>query len=191
MFFIIIFRKPISELIPKITKISKDGVIADSTPEAQLEKSNSEEVQELLNVVQNSIVISEIEEKIKSSLSLKKLSYEGDTAKILIRHLAGTQLLLNFEQIHSLIFGSQIFFLKKLNEVTGLGRNDEYVNSHFCHVQNLYKESFSSWTKEKYLEFLFARLLIVKQGEQLHITNLGVDYLIWLARSGKNESNPL
>jgi len=80
-----------------------------------------EAVQQLLDVIGSSVVIAEIEGRIKNELSERGLNTDGDTVKILIRHLAGTQILLSFEQIHSLIFGSQVFLLKKLNEVAGQG----------------------------------------------------------------------
>ena len=47
-------------------------------------------------------------------LQQKGLGTDGDTIKVLIKYLAGTLLFLEFEQIHNLIFGSQILLLKKL-----------------------------------------------------------------------------
>lgn len=190
--FIIIFRAPISLLIPKIRKISKDGLsIEESTPEAQLEDNNSEAVQELLNVVENTIVISDLENQICADLELKGLNASDDTSKVLVRHLAGTQLLLHLEQVHHLIFGSQIFLLKKLNEVVGQGRAMSYVATHIDHIKNSYPKELGEWSTEQYLEFLFGRNLVIRHGEQLHITNFGVEYLVWVARSGKREDNPL
>ena len=189
--FILVFRKPISILIPKIRTISKDGITTDTSPETQLEKSNSEAVQQLLDVVQNTIVISDLEDRIKNDLKTKGLIATDDASKILIRHLAGTQLLLNFEQIHQLIFGSQIFLLKKLNEVAGQGRHIEYLIGYVESVKKLYADTLTDWSKDKYLAFLFSRHLIIQHGEQVHITNLGVEYLVWIARSGKRDDNAL
>ncbi len=188
--FIYIFRQPISELIPKITKIGKDGVTAVSSPEAQREKAEPEAVQQLLDVIGSSIVIAETESRIKRDLIDRNLSAEGDAAKVLIRHLAGTQLLLTLEQIHSLIFGSQIFLLKKLNEVTGQGRPFSFVTAHIDHIKALYPSQLGEWSHEQYLEFLNTRGLIIRHTDQIHITNLGVEYLTWIARNGRTENNP-
>src|SRR3989338_5969914 len=95
--FIVVFRQPLSELIRRITKIDKEGLTAGSAPEAQREKSDPEAVQQLLDVVGNSIVITDLESRIKSNLNEKGLKTDGDAVKVLIRHLAGTQLLLSFE----------------------------------------------------------------------------------------------
>jgi hypothetical protein len=112
-------------------------------------------------------------------------------SKVLIKHLSGTQLLLEFERIHSLIFGSQIFFLKKLNEVAGQGKNMEFVTEHIQQTKNIYKKQLEKWDDKEYLNFLYSRRLIVKDDEQIHITNKGVEYLTWLARNGRREDNPL
>ncbi len=188
--FIALFRQPLSELIRRITKIGKEGVTASSVPEAQREKTDPEAVQQLLDVIGNSIVIADIEGRIKSELKEKGLNADGDTVKVLIRHLAGTQLLLSFEQIHNLIFGSQIFLLKKLNEVAGQGRPWTFVTNHIDHVKTLYPE-LGDWSYDQYLGFMYGRLLIIRHGDQIHITNLGVEYLTWIARNGRRENNPL
>lgn len=189
--FIALFRHPLSELIRRITKIGKEGVTASSVPEAQREKTDPEAVQQLLDVIGNSIVITDIEGRIKSELREKGLNADGDTVKVLIRHLAGTQLLLSFEQIHNLIFGSQIFLLKKLNEVAGQGRPWSFVIDHIDHMKELYPTELGGWSYDQYLEFMYGRLLIIRHGDQMHITNLGVEYLTWIARNGRRENSPL
>ncbi len=191
--FIVVFRLPLGELIKRITKITKDGLTANPSPESQHEKTDTsnEAVQQLLDVVGNSIVINELEENIKNELTSKGLDANSDVTKVLIKHLSGTQLLLEFERIHSLIFGSQIFFLKKLNEVSGQGKNMEFVTEHIQHTKNIYKKQLEKWDDKEYLNFLYSRLLILKDNEQIHITNKGIEYLTWLARNGRREDNPL
>ena len=154
-------------------------------------ESSTEEVQQLLDVVGYSIVLNEKVESIKDDLKSRGLSTEGDVVNVLIKHLAVTQLLLVFERIHSLIFGSQIFLLKKLNEVTGQGRTLDYVNDHVVHVQELYPEQLKDWSAEQYLEFLYSQLLIVSEDTQIHITNIGVEYLTWIVRIGRSDNNPI
>ena len=188
--FIFSFRQPLSDLIRRVTSISKDGLTAGAPPEAQREKEH-ESAQQLLDVIGSSIVIEELENRIKAELTTKNLSAEGHSVKVLIRHLAGTQLLLSFEQVHNLILGSQIFLLKKLNEVTGQGRPAQFVYGHIDHVKTLYPTELHDWSHEEYLAFLFIRSLIVQHDNQIHITNLGVEYLTWLVRNGRSEDKSL
>ena len=191
--FVYLFRQPLSDLIKRITKIDKQGVTAEPSPDSQREntETGAEAVQQLLDVVGNSIVINEQEDIIRNELTAKGLPAENDAAKVLIKHLAGTQLLLAFERIHNTIFGSQIYLLKKLNEFAGQGRSTEFVNHHIDHVREMYPDNLVDWDAERYLNYLYSQSLITINGDQLHITNLGVEYLTWVVRNGRRENNPL
>ena len=111
---VFVFREPLSGLIRRTTKINKEGLTAEASPETQREhtKTSSEAVQQLLDVVGNSVVITEQEEAIRRDLVAKGLPTEGDSVRALVKHVAGTQTLLAFERVHSSIFGSQIYLLK-------------------------------------------------------------------------------
>jgi len=189
--FVLLFRKALLGLISRITSIDKSGIKTSQAPEAQREKQKKESVQQLLLVVGNSIVIKEIEGRIREDLKKKGLETEGGTIKVLINHLAGTRMFLEFEQLYNIIFGSQIILLKKLNEVTGQGKPIEFVANHFENVKGLFTEQLGNWSLEQYLNFLIERRLIVTKGNIYHITNMGVEYLTWMVRNGKREDKPL
>jgi hypothetical protein len=104
------------------------------------------------------------------------------------RYLAAAKVSLEFEQIQNLIFGSQIYLLKKLNEIAGQDLSPAELQLHYEHVQKMFSEQFSDWSLEKYLHFLFARSLVVLQDGRYHITNLGKEYLVWIARTGRTEN---
>ncbi len=191
VFFMLLFRKPLIGLISRITSIDKSGIKASQTPEAQREKQKKESVQQLLLAVGDSIVLRDIEGRIRADLKKKGLETEGDTIKVLIKHLAGTRMFLEFEQLHNLIFGSQIILLKKLNEVGEQGKPSEFVAKHFENVKGLFPKQLGNWSLEQYLGFLVGRSLIATKGNITHITNLGVEYLIWMVRNGKGEAKPL
>lgn len=190
--FIFVFRKSLTELISRVTSIDKSGMKAITpNPEAQREKQKNEAVQELLSAIGNSIVLQDVEARIKSDLESKGLETKGDTIKVLVKEVAALVILLDLEQVHSLIFGSQIFLLKKLNEVVGQGKPQEFVISHFENVKKLFPNEIGQWSLEQYQSFLLGRLLITINNNIYHITNLGVEYLTWIARNGKSEDRPL
>ena len=191
VFFVLLFRKPLFGLISRITSIDKSGIKASQTPEAQREEQKKESVQELLLVIGDSIVSRDVEGRIKADLKGRGLETDGDTIKVLIKHLGAAKILLEFEQIHNLIFGSQIFLLKKLNEVAGQGKPREFVAMHFEQIKSLFPELLGNWSSEQYLAFLLSRLLITIEGNVFHITNLGVEYLTWMIRNGRREDKPL
>ena len=189
--FVLLFRSQLAGLISRVTSIGKEGVKVAPTPEAQREKQRTEAVQELLLAIGDSIVLRDVEGRIQSDLENRGLELEGDTTKVLIKHLAAAQILLEFEQVHNLIFGSQIFLLKKLNEVAGQGQKREYVLAYFEHVREMFKSDLNDWSFEQYMAFLIGRSLVTVNVDTYHITNLGVEYLTWLARSGRSENRPL
>jgi len=189
--FLVVFRSQLAGLISRITSIDKSGVKAAPTPEAQREKKKTDAVQELLIAVGDSIVLRDIEGRIKSDLMNRELETEGDTPKVLIKYLAGALILLEFEQIHNLIFGSQIYLLKKLNEVVGQGQQREYVITHFEHIRGVFSEQLGNWSFDQYMAFLLSRHLVTVDKDNYHITNLGVEYLTWIAKNGRSENRPL
>ena len=191
VFFVLLFRKPLFGLISRITSIDKSGIKASQTPEAQREEQKKESVQELLLAIGDSIVLRDVEGRIKADLKGRGLETDGDTIKVLIKHLGAAKILLEFEQIHNLIFGSQIFLLKKLNEVAGQGKPREFVAAHFEQIKSLFPKLLGNWSLEQYLAFLLSRLLITIKENVFHITNLGVEYLTWMIRNGRREDNPL
>jgi len=189
--FVLLFRKQLSGLISRITSIDKSGVKASPTPEAQREKQKTEAVQELLLAIGDSVVLREIEGRIKADLKERGLETEGDTVKVLVKHLGAAIILLEFEQIHNRIFGSQIYLLKKLNEVVSQGQTREYVEAHFEHVKELYNKVFGDWSFDQYMAFLIGTSLVKVDRDTYHITNLGVEYLTWMTRNGRSENSPL
>jgi len=165
----------------------------ENKKDIQHEKPNNDSVQELIDRIGNSIVISNLEVSIKAELEGKGLVIEGDTNKVLIRYLAGTQLLLEFERIHSYIFGSQLFLLKQLNKAIPDGLTENDVMLHYENVKKRFAETFFDWDCEKYLTYLYSRILITKAEEtgNIHITNLGVEYLTWITRNGIDDDKAL
>ena len=184
--FLYIFRSHIGSFISRIRSAGKDGVKLDETPDAQLEEQKKEVVQTLMDIG-SSQLRDELERMIFTDLKAKQLNVEGDTVKILVRHLAATQMALDFEQIYSLIFGSQIFFLKKLNEVAGQGKPTNFVEEYFQRVKTIETDFYQKWELNNYLAYLHSRSLITQDANQVHITVKGQEFLVWLARSGRRE----
>ncbi len=184
--FMYMFRSHIGGFISRIRSAGKDGVKLDETPDAQLEEQKKEIVQALMDIG-SSQLRDEVEIIIFSDLKERNLDTEGDTVKILVRHLAATRMALDFEQIYSLIFGSQIYLLKKLNEVAGQGKSMSFVDGYFKQVKTIEPEFYQKWELSDYVEYLHSRSLVTQDASQVHITVKGQEFLVWLARSGRRE----
>jgi hypothetical protein len=67
--FIFVFKKQVEEFISRIISIDKSGVKTLPTPESQREEKKTEVVQELLMVIGDSIVLRDVERRIKEDLN--------------------------------------------------------------------------------------------------------------------------
>lgn len=187
--FIFTFKQQIVALLSKIQSVGKDGIKLGSSPDQQKDEQKKESVRELMNIGENEVVLIQ-EDVIKENLCTKNLNLDGDAVKVLIRELAITQLALDFEQIHSNIFGSQIFLLKKLNEMLGYGRPQIYIENHFAQVQKKFPE-YGEWRVNNYLAFLFNNFLITIENDNYHISKKGHEFLSWIVKTGHTEDKNL
>jgi hypothetical protein len=163
----------------------------DSKKSIQNTEGGENQVQELLDVIGNSPFIQEIERSIIQDLVDRNLPHDTATDRILIRHLAGSNIVLDFERIYNLIFGSQIQLLKELNAKTPNGKQEIDVFKGIDKVLYQYREQLSEWTHEIYLGYLYNSTLIMKNDENIiHISVKGVEFLTWLVRNGLREDKP-
>ncbi len=188
--FVLLFFKPLRGFIDRVRSVGKDGVTTADIPKAQIAETKKTAVEDLMRLG-DSTLLKEVESAILGELEQKGLDATGDSVRVLTHYLAATQMALEFEQVHSVIFGSQIFLLKKLNEFSGVGLDPSYVQKHFDHVQGLFSEGLGDWNLEKYLSFLLNRLLIRMDFGKYHITVRGAEFLMWLVRMGRNENRSL
>ena len=189
---VLVFRTQLASLLGRVTSIDKTGIKAHPNPEVQTEESKKvEAAQELMLAIGNTVVLQDVESQIRKDLTDRHLEIAGETTKVLVKYLAATMVALEFEQIQGLIFGSQIFLLKKLNEVRGQGLSSAAVESHYEHVKQLFPDSFGDWSLDRYLNFLLVRNLVIASDGIYHLTNLGNEYLVWMARTGRAENAAL
>lgn len=187
--FIYKFRLQIAALIDRTRKIGREGLSADPIPDKQQDKieSDSQAAQKLLDLVDNTPVINDQVNRINEDLKSREILIAEDRALVLTKYLAGTQILLAFEKIYTVIFRSQITLLEMLNENRGRGINIITVDTHINLIKADFPETMGKWTNEQYLKFLCDNFLIMKTGDNIHITDLGIEFLTWLAREGRTQ----
>lgn len=209
--FFVMFRKPIADRLAGLKELSSKGAKfeesakkqmaitkdpAQSPLEAIQETGDSQETsagrngaEELLSAMPLSPVLQMTEEIVRTGLRAKGLDETGPTVDVLVRYLAGTTLLLDFEQIHSAIFGSQIYLLKRLNEVRGSGQAWEFIEDHFDKAKEQYPRVFVDWTVDRYMRYLEQTDLVLYGDERrCHITKRGLEFLQWVVNNGRLEN---
>jgi hypothetical protein len=187
--FMILFRRQIGEKIKSVAQVNKSGVSFLSSEKKAIQVSTRDLID--LFGSNDSRLLNEVEEQVRKDLVGNTFNSDQEKIDYLIRHLALSHLYLIFEQCYSLIFGSQIFLLKKLNEVLGEGRDISFVKNYFDHVQASFAPSFDDWTCDTYMQYLFRHRLVTQQDSRFHITVRGIGFLVWLTKSGKNENKGL
>ena len=120
----------------------------------------------------------------------REIEADEDDAKVLIRLIAATQLVLDFEQTLSLIFESKISLMKQLNQETGRGYDTNRLSYKFGLIKDGSTNSLKTWKLKQYLHLLFEKDLIIFQDDNYQITNKGVEFLVWLTKIGHRDHKP-
>jgi hypothetical protein len=182
-------KKEIRSLIDRIHSIGKRGVAIEELPTNQFDEKRKNAVDELMESA-NSAVLLEMEKTIRKQLDDRGIEADGDAAKVLIHHLSATQLVLDFEQTLSLIFVSQISLLKQLNQETGRGYDKNRISYTFGLIKDGSPNALKKWTLDQYLYLLFEKGLVIFQDGTYHITNKGIEFLVWLTKIGHVDHKP-
>jgi hypothetical protein len=130
------------------------------------------------------------EDAIRKDLESRGVVDVAEKEKALVRSLALTQLALSFQLIYSLIYGSQIAILKSLNTAR-LGVSRDKVKEIYDFAASRHPDTYKNYAYERYLAFLADSGLIAEEGGLVFVTPLGVEFLQFLARTGKPEFKPL
>lgn len=120
---------------------------------------------------------------------LEKLQESEPQARVpmLLRALAETRINLAFEIVYRVIFGSQIAFLRILHPATRLPRSAafEAFHSRAMEIPDMAVYGFDNW-----LAFLRGNGLVNVEGEAIEITNLGRDFIVYMAKNALPDSKP-
>lgn len=191
IFACIYFRRHLAALLDRTTSIGKEGLkttspTSQSTQEVDRLKQSQELVEALI-----SPAVKERENLIHAELNKRGLDDSGETAKVLIRYLATANLIIIFEGIYRIIYGSQILLLKSANENRVSGLSKESIDQYFAQVRQTFAPFFDKWTVDGYLNFLLTSNLLIQDSGFFKITILGVEFLEWMTKIGAIEKKGL
>jgi len=184
VFFMVLFKKDISLFLGRTQKIGKDGI---HTLTVQIQQDpEKESLTEKLMKEFSSIILREQEDTIRKDLEGNN---QQDKINLLIRRLALNQIILNFERVNAVIWGSQIAILDHLNSRNG--DTTETLKTFYDSMARIYPDTFANYSFENYLNFMVGFNLITQQQNRYFITNLGREFLVYLAASGQTKSRML
>jgi hypothetical protein len=187
-----IFRGSITQLIQRVKSVKGVGFGLDTSDvkskEVQQQKSKDLQLQKLeseLNLF-NKQTREQFQAAIKKESEWDKVDDFKNKFEVLLRYSEALYIVLFFERIYNLIFGSQIGILKHLNSSNGVPLAD---------VKNIYKDTIQknndnlkNYPFESYWGFLESRGLVVIEDKNIaKITWIGRDFLKYLIDNGLND----
>jgi hypothetical protein len=185
---ILLFQAQLAGFLSRVTSIGREGLkAAPAVANQQNQADPNKEAQDVLKALDSPMLL-EQEQAIRTQLEKQGIQNAGEKVDLLVRYLAICQLVVTFEETYRLIFGSQIYILKRVNESKVLKRS--VVEEHFRHTQKLFP-AFTDWDADRYMSFLLTFHLLQYQNEQYAITPFGIEFLTWMARVGAAENKPL
>jgi hypothetical protein len=181
--FIFAFRGQIATLINRTRKVGKGWLeTLESQPAQPIEEKKG--VDEFLRGFDSPMLI-EAETLILTDLKERRIDAPVDREKALVRALAGSSIIQQFERIFGAIWGSQVACLIYVN-----GRSDGVEVSEIAPVYESAKEKYPTWYEnqsfERWLGFLKAFNLVLERDSRLFITVAGREFLQYLVASGKS-----
>ena len=101
-----------------------------------------------------------------------------ETARVLIRHLAASQLLYKAEVLYRLIFGSQIALMRELNESGA--QAESFVRVFYDRAKAESPMFYSDYTFENWINFLLTQQAVAFESNRYGISKFGHQFLGWL-----------
>jgi hypothetical protein len=185
IFFLVFFQKNIRALIDRIERMKhKDTEVQAPVPTQKPIDTKPDSTDELLKALESPVLQRE-ENAIRKDLDSRG---NIDKEKVLIRYCAAMALSLWFERINALIWGSQIYILEHLNTIRTGTHKDEIKRLFFEDATTKYPSFYASYSYEQYIGYLKVSRLIIEQNEILMITDTGIEFLRYLATTGRSSA---
>lgn len=179
--FMLIFRKQISDLFPRIKSISNSGVtLGDAQKNSSVEVDPRKEAEDLIRQL-DSDLIRETENLIKIELGKKNL-LGPEAVPVLLRYFAALYIEYMFLHLYRIIWGSQIALLDYLN--TQDGRTVDELKIFYEIGASQYPKGYINYSYNQWLGFLKDQVLLREDNGMIRVTVRGREFLLYLTRSG-------
>jgi hypothetical protein len=177
------FRDDLRAKIPSLTKAGPTGIEWQVQQTATTAKTWSGDLKELPGL-QRTPLMGSIEKSIHGELELYKPEAHVD---LLVRHLAQSRIESVFERIYGGIFGSQIAGLRALAARGKVAMADtvQFFDDQKSHKGVLPEVTFASW-----FQFLKNFELIKAENDEVELTDIGKDFLLFISNRGLAENRP-
>src|SRR6266487_119224 len=181
VFVCIYFRKEISSLLSRTTAITRQGLRAEALQRTQRPEPST--LEQALDTT--SLLLRQREETVRKFLDDSHLNNSADQIRLLIRHVALLQIILDFESIQSSIFGSQVTVLNAANSQPA-GYSIAAVRNVYDAAAKDWEMTYRTYSFDLWLAYLTRNELVEVRGDLLFITQKGREFLAFLVHTGRN-----
>lgn len=181
VFFLWLFRDPISRLLDRTKSLSKEGI---HTYDAQQSGKRPDALTVFLEGFHSPLLL-EAETKIEENLKAQGFADSTHVRKVLVKMLAGALIFGEFQAIQSSIFASQLNALNSLNENPELIPKAKLKARFFDIAVTLYPEMYEHRTFDDWLGYLQHQTLIVETEKGVGISVRGREFLKWRVETGR------
>jgi hypothetical protein len=186
--FLLMFKRNIGGCIDKIQKVERMGVSLGTEQTQTVSETKSSGFQEMMDSV-SSQLLRQQEANIRDALKAKGITNEQETVKVLTRAVASASLVLRWEQIDRILFGSQLNALVAIN-ANSLGLSIQQLKGFYDAAVQQFPAVYKTYRLEQWLQFLENQKLITKGGNGFQITIDGKEFMAWLVHAGRTHPHP-
>lgn len=183
---ILIFRRPIVDLINRITKVGygNKSIVAKQQITASVKKS--EEISHIDRIVGlfRPETIEMFREAVSKETEVSKLKTPDEQIERLTNYSSLLYIMRHFDIVYNNIFGSQIRILEYVNSHSG--QTVQALEFFYENAKKYHPKFYENYSYEEYLNFLFDFNLIIEENGVVNITILGIDFLKYLTESNKD-----
>jgi hypothetical protein len=181
--FLLIFRRPISSILDRTRKVGKGGLETFDSPQLPAPAQKPDPLAEFMGTYDNPL-LREQEDAILMDLKERGFADTAAAQKVLVRSLAGTQILLHFENISASIWASQISLLTHLNSRPA-GATLGEVRPFYDNARKQYPAAYQNYQFEPWLAFMESFNLIERRKGVIFLSKVGREFLKWRIEAGR------
>lgn len=184
---IILFLKPIKNLINRITKVGFGNKTLEASQQSVTKKIEDQEISAIDRAINlfRTETIEMFEDAVERETDINKLKSDSERIERLKNYSTIIYIKRHFDTIYTSIFGSQIRILQRLNTLNP--ENKDSIEVYYENAKRSNPNFYENYSYNDYLHFLINfNLIIVEKDETIQITILGADFLKYLIESNKD-----
>lgn len=182
---IITFRRPLLNILERTSQVDVGGVKVSTPVQDQRQigaKTDISKTEQVANAFQSPMLVEAEQVVVKVLDELAKNPAERE--KVLVKHLAASEIFLVFERTYRVIFGSQLLALQFLSSVSNTLQDPKVLRPIYEQAKSKNSEFYASVSFEAWFSFLETTLLVARQDGKIGISIRGKEFLKYLIEQG-------